>query len=179
MRKLPEIPMQFDYADLRGPMVHVAVKFCKRFREFQIDELINEFWLSRPVRTMTDIRMVWQACEWAFWHYYRKQHGYGTDGKPLAKRQGQGSTISLEGIGVEDIDYQPEYYEPGYDDVDAEDFREAVWERLNERERAICDGRRRSKTLEEIGREFGVSRERVRQIETKIEHKYVRPMLVA
>ncbi len=49
---------------------------------------------------------------------------------------------------------------------------EAPWGRMSERERRVLslrfgleDGR--SRTLEEVGREFGVTRERIRQIEAK------------
>jgi RNA polymerase primary sigma factor len=59
---------------------------------------------------------------------------------------------------------------------------ETVLEELNEREQEIVRLRfglngARSKTLEEVGREFGVTRERVRQIEAKTLSKLRQPKL--
>ena len=178
MRKLPEIPTKFAFEDLRGPMFHMAIKFCRRFPQFEKDELVNEFWLSRRVRAMKDIKMVWQACKWAFWDYYRKQTGWNHNTGKLSQKR-QGCTISFEDIGIEEIDYEIEYYEPGYDDVDAEDFREVLWSKLNERERAVCEERRHGKTQKETGQQVGLSKVSIGQIERKIERRYVRPMLVA
>jgi RNA polymerase primary sigma factor len=59
---------------------------------------------------------------------------------------------------------------------------ETVLEELNEREQEIVRLRfglngARSKTLEEVGREFGVTRERIRQIEAKTLSKLRQPKL--
>jgi len=159
-------------------MYYMAKLFRSRFPQFEIDELVNEFWLSTSVQTMKDVRMIWKSCKWAFYLYYRKQNGLSTcTGEPLIRCKGK--TISFEDVGREDIKYEPEYIEGGFDDIDAMDFRDTVFQGLSPKERAVCGQRAGGKTLAEVSRSLSVSRERVRQIERSVLDRKVKRMLCA
>lgn len=170
--------MKVEFEELKYPMYHMATKFCRRFPEFQVDELINEFWLSYHVQHMKDARMIWKACEWAFWFYYRRQKGLSTQtGKPLVRRKG--TTISLEEVGIEEINNEPAVIEIGYEDIDTKDFRKELFKKLTPKEKFICICRYRGKTQKQVGDFLDLSSERVRQIERQIFTRKVRPMLCA
>lgn len=49
----------------------------------------------------------------------------------------------------------------------------AVWDRLTSRERAVIQLRMQGKTLAQVGKHFGVGRERIRQNEAKARYKWV------
>jgi len=52
---------------------YMALEFHRAHREYEVDELINEIWLSPPFQTMTSPGMIWQACRWALLKYHRQQ----------------------------------------------------------------------------------------------------------
>ncbi len=65
------IPMQVD--DYFGALKHMALKFRRAHERYEVDELINEIWLSQEFQTMPERGMIWQACQWAMLKYHRSQ----------------------------------------------------------------------------------------------------------
>jgi len=64
------------FNDYYHAMRFIAGKFRKKHPEYEVDELVNEIWLSYQYRHMPNYNCIWQACKWALRAYHRQQtHG--------------------------------------------------------------------------------------------------------
>ena len=61
------------FEDYYYAMRFMAAKFRAKHPQYEVDELINEMWLSYHFRHMPNWGCIWQACKWACWKYHRCQ----------------------------------------------------------------------------------------------------------
>ncbi|HUV63531.1 MAG TPA: hypothetical protein VMW24_06500 [Sedimentisphaerales bacterium] len=65
---------QMTLADKRYLLASIAVKFARYSAgRYEVDELINEAWLSKHVRNAKEVPILWQAGRWAMITYMHQQ----------------------------------------------------------------------------------------------------------
>ena len=58
--------------DKRYLLASIAKRYV-RFGRYEMDELINEAWLSKHVRVAKDTSILWMAGNWAMQNYMKRQ----------------------------------------------------------------------------------------------------------
>jgi len=154
-------------ADKRYLLASIAVKFTRHSGgRYEVDELINEAWLSRHVRDAKEVPLLWQAGRWAMITYMHQQqrdtpnHWYRCTFTSLYREPGAKCVYTIE----------PECTEIPWR-LDTLDALEYMARNLSDREREIMALRFSGSQLKEIGAVIGISRERVRQIVEAVKAK--------
>ena len=134
----------------RFMLVSIAKRFMYSGR-YEIDELVNEAWLSPSVRDKDAPPLVWLAGRWAMLAYMKKEQRFGRH-------------IHTQSLHCENG--------PGFDKIVIPDNMEMVFDDLrvmlnglSKREKDILAARFDGEQLRPLGRRFGISYERVRQIQ--------------
>jgi DNA-binding CsgD family transcriptional regulator len=142
------------FEDIRGAMVFMAEKYVRRFPEYEIDELVNEFWVSPHFQSMPARGMIWKACCWAFWAYHYRQRG-----RKMTPQRIPTSVVSLTDLRQDQCGALVGRH-GNNGRFEARDFIHERSKRLRQRERRIIARKLRGDTLKQIGKRNKYSRAR-------------------
>ena len=132
-------------------MVYMAVNFAKNHPGYEIDELVNEIYISKAFQTMTHHAMIWKASQWAMNRYHVHIHRK-TAYQPTSSLDDTEDQSRFECLRID------------YDTVDVIDLIEELSKRLPVRSKRILGMLAEGRNMSEIARLLGLSVERIRQL---------------
>ena len=151
--------MTFD--DKRYLLISIAQKYANRL--YEVDELVNEAWLSRHVREATETPILWMAGRWAMITYMHK----------MQKDNRKAFKVTFRSLSCDD-NYGGLFIDPPTPVCDClmvQDDLEYMVRNLSNRDKTVMQMKLSGAYLREIGKKLGITRERVRQIWYSIQAK--------
>lgn len=135
---------------------YMLISVAKRYagRRYEIDELVNEAWLSRHVRDAIEPPLVWLAARWAMLNYMRKQQHVG-------QRQNH---LKFHSLYVQETGYLIEPVVMPLGIAQVRDDLEYMARELTPKQKKIMKWKFEGRKMKWIGEQFGVSGERGRQL---------------
>jgi DNA-binding CsgD family transcriptional regulator len=152
------------FENVHGAMVYMAEKYVRLFPEYEIDELVNEFWVSPHFQSMPDRGMIWKACCWAFLAYHYRQRG-----RRMIPQRIPTSVVSLTDLWEDQCEALTDEGSNGR--FEARDFIHEQSRKLEPAERRIIARKLRGDNLSQIAKRQQCSRQLISYQWTEIKRK--------